>query len=166
MSITYICNILNLHNSFLILTISFVGIFTYMERNYTEISLTYKVGEELLVKASKIKEAQLKRVTTKEGKSEWFVDKPLEVISEAEYSQATQIVRLGKEFIEEALSKPEMPKYIKSHGQKLKWFKTFKGQLRKNWTKLSIEDKIDLAIKDYLLNFDVNNIRDYSYSLS
>lgn len=111
-----------------------------------EISLTYLVGGECLVRPGKYTSADV-YVKNNWKKDEIFrVNKPSETLVEPVYSGARCVVKLSQSFIDEAMSAPKRPSSLPMNI----WLHTNAGKLAQNWKKFSIAEKLDIAINNYV----------------
>lgn len=119
-----------------------------MVNKETQISLTYTLGGESLVKAGVYQTAEVK-VTNGFTKKEIFkVVKPMQTIKQAEYSKATKEVTLNNSFVQNCLERPVKPK-DKPFSM---WTREPIGKAFLDWNKLSEEQKIKAHIEQYVLD--------------
>jgi hypothetical protein len=97
-----------------------------------QISLTYYVGGEYLVKAGLYKSAT--------------ENKGLVVIKQPEFKRCIQSTTLSTVFTEMCLTRPERPKDQNIN----RWFRTDAGKLFLDWKKLSVEEKVRRHVESYV----------------
>lgn len=109
-----------------------------MNHNFTQISLTYKLRGECLVKAGQYESAKVQVENAFKKNEKCTIVTPLKVISEPLFSYATKRITLGKAFIEQCLVLPPKPKT------------NAELDLFRNWNKLSIKDKVKYSVTKYV----------------
>lgn len=126
-----------------------------------QISLTYILGGESLVKAGVYSTAKVtvknykgqygswKQLSPKHFKcstgEELIIDESSRTLSSPEYSQAVQHTTLTPAFTEQCLSRPVKPK-----GRNINWWlRSAEGQLFQSWKKLTEEQRIEARLKIY-----------------
>lgn len=72
---------------------------------------------------------------------------PMSVALLPQYANATQVIKLGQEFIKMALTRPEPPEEGKH-----RWFKSPIGKLYAGWKKATINDKFDIHLNELALS--------------
>ena len=112
-----------------------------MNNKYSEIYLTYQVGGECLLQKDKYQEAKINVTNSFRRDEKCVIVNPMKILSEPVFEYAVQKVTLGKEFIENALTKPEPSK------KKLN-FKNSK--FITSWGRTSQIEKIKFAIEKYV----------------
>lgn len=130
-----------------------------MDNNYTQISLTYLLGNESLVKAGVYKEADTtvvngfssknkgknwKQVVPnhfKKGDEELIVNKPIRIVSQPIYSHTKCSTTLGEAFIAGCFKKPEKPRNNAPHED---W------DIFRKWKTMSAKDKIVYHVEKYV----------------
>lgn len=112
-----------------------------MNTNYTEISLTYTLGGEYLVKPGKYTDALVEVSNPFTRNENVKVVKPSITEELAIFSNATKNITLGKAFINAALERPIKPKNNATQTE---------YDLFRNWNKLSMKHKIALAVEQYV----------------
>jgi hypothetical protein len=117
-----------------------------MSKEQRQISLTYTVGGECLVRPGKYTSAEVEVKHAGTEKEEVTVKKPLKVIEEPVIKQAKVNVTLRPSFVEEALQPPHKPPYMKIE----RWLKTYKGAIAQRWNTLTDEQKIKISIQQYV----------------
>lgn len=117
-----------------------------MSKEQRQISLTYVVGGECLVRPGKytLADVEVKHAGTENEVV--TVKKPLEVIEEPIIKKAKVNVTLGSSFVEEALQPPHKPPYMKVE----RWLKTYKGAIAQKWHTLTDEQKISISVQQYV----------------
>lgn len=124
----------------------------------SQISLTYTVGGEYLLRQGKYTSADVS-VTNPFSKNEVFkLNKPSQTIERAVYEKTVQQVTLGTQFVRHALTVPEKPDNM-SWGR---WLRTPLGKLYQDWKKLSDAQKIAFHVQQYVIDM---NGEDYSYEI-
>ncbi|MCP4255041.1 MAG: hypothetical protein GY775_16865 [Candidatus Scalindua sp.] len=123
-----------------------------MEIKYSKIFLTYTLGGKYLVSPGIYKEAIVvngSKTKTYDcgivGK-EVITKRPMQVVKEPSYKEATQTIELGSEFIKRALEKPKPPK--KGYQR---WLRQPEGKLFQEWKTIKDDEtKIKRAVAIYV----------------
>lgn len=124
----------------------------------SQISLTYELGGEYLLKRGQYTSADVYVKGTFSKNETFKLNKPSQTIKKAEYAKAVQQVTLSNAFVRMALEKPEKPDGVSFK----RWMRTPMGKLYINFKKMSAEEKIAYHIEQYVNDMGGSN---YSYKI-
>jgi hypothetical protein len=110
--------------------------------NTSKISLTLLEGGKYLVRPGRYSVAKVNVINGFSDNEVYKVLEPSKTIEEPQYKDSIKHVNLGWPFIENALTKPKLPKK-RTERSKQTW------DLVSRWNKMSDEDKILFACKKY-----------------
>lgn len=130
-----------------------------MDNNYTQIALTYLLGNASLVKAGVYKEAKTRVINGfgsknkgknwkqlspnhfKKGDEELIIDEPIKTILQPIYGHSKCSTTLGEAFISGCFKKPEKPRKNAPHED---W------DIFRRWKTMSAKEKIAYHVEKYV----------------
>ena len=113
---------------------------------YTEIFLTLRQRGKYLVRPGVYSEAVIEVKNSFRKDESVKIIHPLKIQLNPKYNYSTRVIRLGRHFIYQALTKPSVPEGINFH----RWLrKTAEGKIYEMWDKLNDEQKIKMAVESY-----------------
>ena len=124
----------------------------------SQISLTYELGGEYLLRRGQYTSADVYVKSTVSKNETFKINKPSQTIKRAIYSKATQQVILSNTFVRMAIEKPEKPERMSFQ----RWMRTSMGKFYLNFKKMSAEEKIAYHIEQYVADMGGGN---YSYKI-
>lgn len=117
-----------------------------MYKEERQISLTFLLGGECLVSPGIYETAEVSVKKPFTPNEKFKLVKPMKIVKEPTYTNASKVVNLNSDFISDALKRPERPSYMSID----KWLQTKRGQLQQKWNTLTENQKIDYAVSQYV----------------
>lgn len=117
-----------------------------MSKEQRQISLTYTVGGECLVRPGNYTSAKVDIKHAGTDKEIVTILKPSQEISAPIYKKAMNTVTLSSAFVEEALKEPTKPGFMSIE----RWLKSYRGQMSRKWKTLTDLQKIEVSVSKYV----------------